>query len=170
VTKQLIRKSNGDTIPGSMVETVSWREIRAVEIPREDYQLLCEREMEAARKIRLNSKSDNLGGPAIRCYDSRHMARGMLEMYVGRIVAVGCNQRGDPVAAYRVSSRSFSNRSAEQVGDTVRIVAHAGSADAVSDSPYIAYECLIWNSRFAVVSNGTHTRPIYERRPTRCDR
>ncbi len=39
----------------------------------------------------------------------------------------------------------------------------AFSADAASDSPYIAYECLIWNSRFAVVSNGTHTGPIYER-------
>jgi IMP cyclohydrolase len=45
----------------------------------------------------------------------------------------------------------------------VQIVAQPGSADAESDSPYIAYECLLWNNRFAVVSNGTHTRPIYER-------
>lgn len=84
-------------------------------------------------------------------------------MYVGRIVGVGRNLNGYPVAAYRVSSRSFPNRNAERLGDTVQIVAQAGSADAASDSPYIAYECLIWNERFAVVSNGTHTRPIYER-------
>jgi IMP cyclohydrolase len=45
----------------------------------------------------------------------------------------------------------------------VQIIAQPRSVDAASDSPYIAYECLIWNSRFAVVSNGTHARPIYER-------
>jgi IMP cyclohydrolase len=84
-------------------------------------------------------------------------------MYVGRIVAVGRNRQGDLTAAYRVSSRSFPNRSAEKLGNTVQIIAKPGSADAASDSPYIAYECLIWNSRFAVVSNGTHTRPIFER-------
>jgi IMP cyclohydrolase len=84
-------------------------------------------------------------------------------MYVGRIVGVGRNRRGDLVAAYRVSSRSFPNRCAEILGDTVQIIAQPGSADAASDSPYIAYECLIWNARFAVVSNGSHTRPIYER-------
>lgn len=84
-------------------------------------------------------------------------------MYVGRIVGVGRSQKGDLIAAYRVSSRSFPNRNVEKLGDTMRIIAQQGSADAASDSPYIAYECLIWNSRFAVVSNGTHTRPIYER-------
>ncbi|EUB98714.1 IMP cyclohydrolase [Rhizobium sp. CF080] len=84
-------------------------------------------------------------------------------MYVGRIVGVGRSRKGDLVAAYRVSSRSFPNRNAEKLGDTVQIIAQPGSADAMSDSPYIAYECLIWNARFAVVSNGTHTRPIYER-------
>jgi len=84
-------------------------------------------------------------------------------MYVGRIVGVGRSRKGDLIAAYRVSSRSFPNRNVEKLGDTMRIVAQEGSADAASDSPYIAYECLIWNSRFAVVSNGTHTRPIYER-------
>ncbi|MEK1886649.1 MAG: IMP cyclohydrolase [Phyllobacterium sp.] len=84
-------------------------------------------------------------------------------MYVGRIVGVGRSQKGDLIAAYRVSSRSFFNRKVVQLGNTMQIVAQQGSADAASDSPYIAYECLIWNSRFAVVSNGTHTRPIYER-------
>jgi IMP cyclohydrolase len=84
-------------------------------------------------------------------------------MYVGRIVGVGRTRKGDLVAAYRVSSRSFPNRNAEKLGDSVQIIAQSGSADAASDSPYIAYECLIWNDRIAVVSNGTHTRPIYER-------
>lgn len=84
-------------------------------------------------------------------------------MYVGRIVGVGRTPKGRLTAAYRVSSRSFPNRSAEHAGNSVRIVPRAGSADAASDSPYIAYECLVWNERFGVVSNGTHTRPIFER-------
>ena len=84
-------------------------------------------------------------------------------MYVGRIVGVGRNQSGKLCAAYRVSSRSFPNRRAEKTGNSVNIVVRPESADAGSDSPYIAYECLVWNERFAVISNGTHTRPIYER-------
>lgn len=84
-------------------------------------------------------------------------------MYVGRIVGVGRTRRGELVAAYRVSSRSYPNRNAERTGQAVKIVARPGSADAVSDSPYISYECLLWNERFSVVSNGTHTLPIYER-------
>jgi len=76
-------------------------------------------------------------------------------MYVGRIVGIGCSQKGDLVAAYRVSSRSFPNRKVVQAGNTMQIIAQQRSAVAASDSPYIAYECLIWNSRFAVVSNGT---------------
>ncbi|GLQ55758.1 IMP cyclohydrolase [Devosia nitrariae] len=84
-------------------------------------------------------------------------------MYVGRIVGVGRTRKGELVAAYRVSSRSFPNRIAQRTGQAVQIVARPGSADAVSDSPYIAYECVLWNERYSVVSNGTHTRPIYER-------
>jgi IMP cyclohydrolase len=84
-------------------------------------------------------------------------------MYVGRIVGVGRTREGLLVAAYRVSSRSFPNRDAERSGNSVRIVARSGSADAKSDSPYIAYECLVCDDRFAVVSNGAHTRPIFER-------
>ena len=84
-------------------------------------------------------------------------------MYVGRIVGVGRTPEGRQAVAYRVSSRSFPNRSAKQFGHSIRIVPHAGSPDAASDSPYIAYECIIWNDQFVVVSNGTHTRPIFER-------
>jgi IMP cyclohydrolase len=84
-------------------------------------------------------------------------------VYVGRIVGVGRTLGGRPVSAYRVSSRSFPNRNAERSGQSVRIVPRPGSADAASDSPYIAYECAVWDGRFAVLSNGTHTRPIFER-------
>jgi IMP cyclohydrolase len=84
-------------------------------------------------------------------------------MYVGRIVGVGRTPDGRPVSAYRVSSRSFPNRNAEQLGQSIQIVPRPGSPDAASASPYIAYECLLWNERFAVASNGTHTRPIFER-------
>lgn len=83
--------------------------------------------------------------------------------YVGRIIAAGRTNSDSPVLAYRVSSRSFPNREASRWGDSVRIVPRAGSADAASDSPYIAYECLLWNERYVVASNGTQTRPIFER-------
>lgn len=84
-------------------------------------------------------------------------------MYVGRIVGVGRTPEGRLTAAYRISSRSFPNRAARQSGHSVQIVPQEGSPDAASDSPYIAYECLAWNERFVAVSNGTHTRPIFER-------
>jgi IMP cyclohydrolase len=42
----------------------------------------------------------------------------------------------------------------------------SGSPESASDSPYIAYECLLWNDRFAVSSNGAHTRPIFEKLKT----
>lgn len=84
-------------------------------------------------------------------------------MYVGRIVCAGRTLGGSLALAYRVSSRSFPNRNAVQLGRSVQIVPRSGSPDALSDSPYIAYECLVWNERFAVASNGAHTRPIFER-------
>jgi len=83
--------------------------------------------------------------------------------YVGRIIGAGRTAAGLPALAYRVSSRSFPNRDAVRHGDTVRIVPREGSTDAASESPYIAYECLLWNDRYAVASNGTQTRPIFER-------
>ncbi|MGO4670827.1 IMP cyclohydrolase [Bosea sp. 2RAB26] len=83
--------------------------------------------------------------------------------YVGRIIAVGRTPLGDLVSAYRVSSRSFPNRDAERSGNAIRIVPRANSADAASESPYIAYESLLWTERYVVASNGTQTRPIFER-------
>jgi IMP cyclohydrolase len=84
-------------------------------------------------------------------------------MYVGRIVGIGRTADGGIVAGYRISSRSFPNRTAERFDNSVRIVARPGSADAASDSPYIAYDCLLWNARYLVAGNGTQTRPIFDR-------
>lgn len=86
-----------------------------------------------------------------------------ISRYVGRIIAVGRTPLGDLVSAYRVSSRSFPNRNAERHGNAIRIVPRSDSPDAASDSPYIAYECLLWTERYVVASNGTQTRPIFER-------
>lgn len=83
--------------------------------------------------------------------------------YVGRIIGAGRTAAGHLAMAYRVSSRSFPNRDAHRTGNAISIVPRAGSADAASDSPYIAYECLLWNERHVVASNGTQTRPIFER-------
>jgi IMP cyclohydrolase len=84
-------------------------------------------------------------------------------MYVGRIVGAGRTAQGHLTLGYRVSSRSFPNREARHSANAVMIVPRPGSADAASDSPYIGYECLLWNDRFLVASNGTQTRPIFER-------
>lgn len=83
--------------------------------------------------------------------------------YVGRIIGAGRTASGHLSLAYRVSSRSFPNRDALRTGNAVSIVPRAGSADAASESPYIAYECLLWSERYVVASNGTQTRPIFER-------
>lgn len=83
--------------------------------------------------------------------------------YVGRIIGIGRTSSGDFVSAYRISSRSFPNRDAERHGNAIRIVPRSDSPDAASDSPYIAYECMLWTDRYVVASNGTQTRPIFER-------
>lgn len=83
--------------------------------------------------------------------------------YVGRIISVGRTSSGNHVSAYRVSSRSFPNREAQRHGNAIRIVPRSDSPDAASDSPYIAYECMLWTDRYVVASNGTQTRPIFER-------
>jgi IMP cyclohydrolase len=84
-------------------------------------------------------------------------------MYIGRIVGIGRTDSGCLGVAYRVSSRSFPNRVAERKGDAIWIVPKPGSPDAASPNPYISYECLVWNERYIVGTNGSHTRPIFER-------
>ena len=79
-------------------------------------------------------------------------------MYVGRIVVVGKTSR--PFVAYRVSSRSFPNRVARitDVGAAIQPL----DPEDMKKNPYIAYNCIRVSSKGVVVSNGTHTDPIFD--------
>ena len=79
-------------------------------------------------------------------------------MYVGRIVVVGKTDR--PFVAYRVSSRSFPNRVARitEVGAAIQPL----DPDDMKKNPYIAYNCVRVSANGVVVSNGSHTDPIFE--------
>lgn len=86
-------------------------------------------------------------------------------MYIGRIVSVARTEDGRLCAAYRVSSRSFPNRTAVLTGDKVSIVPKVGHEGDIHRNPYIAYHCvrLVANGRVAVVTNGSQTDPIAEK-------
>lgn len=78
-------------------------------------------------------------------------------MYVGRIVVVGKTDR--PFVAYRVSSRSFPNRVARITPDGAAI--EPLDPSEIEKNPYIAYNCIRVSRSGVVVSNGSHTDPIY---------
>ena len=59
-------------------------------------------------------------------------------MYLGRIVAAGMTAKGNVVAAYRVSSRSFPNRTASLTGETISIIPRKGFESDLAKNPYIA--------------------------------
>ena len=80
-------------------------------------------------------------------------------MYVGRIVAVGSTQR--PFVAYRVSSRSFPNRIARITDIGVGI--QPLDPEDMKKNPYIAYNCIRVSKNGVVVSNGSHTDPIFDK-------
>ncbi|MCL6519452.1 MAG: IMP cyclohydrolase [Armatimonadetes bacterium] len=80
-------------------------------------------------------------------------------MYVGRIVAVGMTSK--PFVAYRVSSRSFPNRVA-RITDIGVAIQPLDSED-LKKNPYIAYNCIRVSKNGVVVSNGSHTDPIWEK-------
>ena len=84
-------------------------------------------------------------------------------MYLGRIVAAGMTKDGKPVAAYRVSSRSFPNRTAHLANQTISIIPRKGFESDLSKNPYIAYNCLRTAGKYAIVSNGSQTDPIVEK-------
>ncbi|HCN07692.1 MAG TPA: IMP cyclohydrolase, partial [Lentisphaeria bacterium] len=63
-------------------------------------------------------------------------------MYVGRIVAVGRNANGAACGLYRVSSRSFPNREARILENSVAILPKPGHEDDIYKNPYIAYNCV----------------------------
>ena len=86
-------------------------------------------------------------------------------MYVGRIVSVFQTVQGRLGAAYRVSSRSFPNRTTAVAGDTVSIVPKPGHEADVQKNPYIAYHCVrvVCEGEVAVVTNGSQTDIIAEK-------
>ncbi len=86
-------------------------------------------------------------------------------MYVGRIVSVARTTDGRLCAVYRVSSRSFPNRSAVVGEKKVSIVPKPGHEGDVFKNPYIAYNCVrvVRNGDIAVVTNGSQTDVIAEK-------
>ena len=84
-------------------------------------------------------------------------------MYIGRIVAAGMTRDGKVAAGYRVSSRSFPNRTARLIGDKVSIMPRAGFEGDLARNPYIAYNCLRLSGKIALVTNGSQTDPIIEK-------
>ncbi len=80
-------------------------------------------------------------------------------MYVGRIVVVG--MAGTPFVGYRVSSRSFPNR-VTRITDVGAAVQPLDPED-MKKNPYIAYNCIRVSKNGTVVSNGSHTDPIFEK-------
>lgn len=86
-------------------------------------------------------------------------------MYIGRIVSIARTADGNLCAAYRVSSRSFPNRTAVIQQNKVSIVPKAGHETDVQKNPYIAYNCvrMACDGAVAVVTNGSQTDPIVEK-------
>ncbi len=86
-------------------------------------------------------------------------------MYIGRIVAVAQAPDGRFAALYRVSSRSFPNRTAVAEAEVVRIVPKPGHEGDIHNNPYIAYNCarVVCGGTVAVVTNGSQTDPIAEK-------
>ncbi len=84
------------------------------------------------------------------------------DVYLGRILALGTTETGNFVA-YRVSSRSFPNRTAKTFEDRVSIVPTEGNEKDVFKNPYIAYNSIRIIEDKAVVSNGGHTDVIADK-------
>ena len=84
-------------------------------------------------------------------------------MYIGRIVAAGMTPDGKVCAAYRVSSRSFPNRTARITGKTISILPRAGHEADLAKNPYIAYNCVRLAGSVALATNGSQTDPIIEK-------
>jgi IMP cyclohydrolase len=80
----------------------------------------------------------------------------MTGMYVGRFLVVA-----PTVGAYRVSSRSFPNRTATDRGDRITVEPTAEAPE--TDNPYISYNCARLTDRGGVIGNGSHVDPIAEK-------
>jgi IMP cyclohydrolase len=81
-------------------------------------------------------------------------------MYVGRIVAVGRSDKKSWVG-YRVSSRSFPNRTAEVRGNSIMV--SPKNPQDLAKNPYIVYNCIRTNGNAVIVANGTQADTIMEK-------
>ena len=84
-------------------------------------------------------------------------------MYVGRIAAVARTRDGRNAVLYRVSSRSFPNRTAVEIDGRLAVVPRPGHEDDVRKNPYVSYNCLRIAGAWAVAGNGSHTDPVAEK-------
>ena len=86
-----------------------------------------------------------------------------MSIYLGRIVAAGLTRDGKAVAAYRVSSRSFPNRTANLKDNQISIIPRPGCEGDLAKNPYIAYNCVRLCNGVALATNGSQTDPIIEK-------
>jgi len=84
-------------------------------------------------------------------------------MYVGRIVAIARTKKGQAVALYRVSSRSFPNRTAKVLEGSVAVVPKEGHENMVHENPYVSYNCVRMAGDYCIATNGSQTDPITEK-------
>lgn len=86
-------------------------------------------------------------------------------MYIGRIVSVFMTPEGQLGAGYRVSSRSFPNRTADIDGARISIIPRPGHEADLKKNPYIAYNAVrvVCDGEVAVATNGSQTDPIAEK-------
>lgn len=82
-------------------------------------------------------------------------------MYIGRFVVLGRTSRGEWYLGYRVSSRSFPNRTIRVEPDRAIVVPTADAPP--SGNPYISYNCLRAHQGVVVVANGSHVDPIIDK-------
>jgi IMP cyclohydrolase len=82
-------------------------------------------------------------------------------MYIGRFVILGRTAAGQWYLGYRVSSRSFPNRTIATRDDRAMVIPTPDAA--ATDNPYISYNCLRQHGAQVVVTNGSHADPIIEK-------
>ena len=78
-------------------------------------------------------------------------------MYIGRFLVVTPD-----IAAYRVSSRSFPDRTIVERDTALAVVPTEDAAP--TDNPYVSYHCVRIGDRSATIGNGSHVDPIAEKR------
>jgi len=84
-------------------------------------------------------------------------------MYLGRIVSVGLTLENKMTLMYRVSSRSFPNRIIREINGALAVIPASGFEKDIYQNPYISYNCLRADQQYAVVGNGTHADPVFEK-------